>query len=342
MFDCHKEMSSFHGEEVTLTQTQRNEMRERRNNGRTRLESGLERDGHPLPDHHSQGSYAMHTMVQDDDNEYDIDDGAYFKEGDLVDANGNSLTPRQAKDRVRDALVQDKRMANDAEVHRNCVRQPYPQGYHIDIPVYRTIVEADANGRQTEKYELASENTWEVSDAREVTRWFKDHVSKAGDNAKQLRKVVRLTKFYARSRKAWKERTGSGITITRLVCDEFAAVKDRDDQSLRDTWKRIHARLLRSLRVEHPVGETPLAKEGDEKVAFLRDKLKEALNNLLVLDNDPTRGEARAAWDKVFDTDFFCKQPSPSNGGDGGEKKSRFVVVDDRRDQRDDGGRRYG
>ncbi|MGU3779200.1 cyclic GMP-AMP synthase DncV-like nucleotidyltransferase [Burkholderia metallica] len=342
MFDCHKEMSSFHGEEVTLTQTQRNEMRERRNNGRTRLESGLERDGHPLPDHHSQGSYAMHTMVQDDDNEYDIDDGAYFKEGDLADANGNSLTPRQAKDRVRDALAQDKRMANDAEVHRNCVRQPYPQGYHIDIPVYRTIVETDAHGRQTEKYELASENTWEVSDAREVTRWFKDQVSKAGDNAKQLRKVVRLTKFYARSRKAWKERTGSGITITRLVCDEFAAVKDRDDQSLRDTWKRIHARLLRSLRVEHPVGETPLAKEGDEKVAFLRDKLQEALDDLLVLDNDPTRGEARAAWDKVFDTDFFCKQPSPSNGGDGGEKKSRFVVVDDRRDQRDDGGRRYG
>lgn len=335
-------MSSFHGEEVTLTQTQRNEMRERRNNGRTRLESGLERDGHPLPDHHSQGSYAMHTMVQDDDNEYDIDDGAYFKEGDLADANGNSLTPRQAKDRVRDALAQDKRMANDAEVHRNCVRQPYPQGYHIDIPVYRTIVETDAHGRQTEKYELASENTWEVSDAREVTRWFKDQVSKAGDNAKQLRKVVRLTKFYARSRKAWKERTGSGITITRLVCDEFAAVKDRDDQSLRDTWKRIHARLLRSLRVEHPVGETPLAKEGDEKVAFLRDKLQEALDDLLVLDNDPTRGEARAAWDKVFDTDFFCKQPSPSNGGDGGEKKSRFVVVDDRRDQRDDGGRRYG
>ncbi|KVC77259.1 hypothetical protein WI75_17220 [Burkholderia ubonensis] len=335
-------MSSFHGEEVTLTQTQRNEMRERRNNGRTRLESGLERDGHPLPDHHSQGSYAMHTMVQDDDNEYDIDDGAYFKEGDLVDANGNSLTPREAKDRVRDALAQDKRLANDAEVHRNCVRQPYPQGYHIDIPVYRTIVEAGANGKPTEKYELASESAWEVSDAREVTRWFKDQVSKAGDNAKQLRKVVRLTKFYARSRKDWKEKTGSGITISALVCDEFAAVTDRDDQSLRDTWKRIHARLIRSLRVEHPVGETPLAKEGDEKAAFLRDKLKEALDDLLVLDNDPTRGEARAAWDKVFDTDFFCKQPSPSNDGEGGEKKSRFVVVDDRRDQRDDGGRRYG
>jgi hypothetical protein len=342
VFDCHKEISAFHGEEVTLTQAQRNEMRERRNNGRTRLENGLERDGHPLPDHHSQGSYAMHTMVQDDDSEYDIDDGSYFKEGDLVDANGNSLTPQQAKDRVRDALAQDKRMASDAEVHRNCVRQPYPQGYHIDIPVYRTIVETDTNGGKTKKYELASENAWEVSDAQEVTRWFKDQVSNAGENAKQLRKIVRLTKFYARSRKAWKEKTGSGITITRLVCDEFIAVKVRDDQSLRDTWRRVHARLLRSLRVEHPVGDTPLAKEGDEKVAFLRDKLKEALDTLLVLDNDPTRGEARAAWDKVYETNFFCKQPSPSNGGDGGEKKSRFVVVDDRRDQRDDGGRRYG
>ncbi len=341
MFDCHKEMSAFHGEKVTLAQSQRQAMHDRRNSGRTRLEKGLGRDGHPLPDHHSQGSYAMHTMVQDADNEYDIDDGAYFKEGDLVDADGRALTPREAKERVRDALAQDQRMANDAEVHRNCVRQPYPQGYHIDIPVYRTFVDIDSHGGKTTKHELASENAWELSDARKVTRWFQDHVANAGDNAKQLRKVVRLTKFYARSRKDWKERTGSGIMISRLVCDEFVPAKDRDDQSLRDTWEKVHARLKRSLVVEHPVGETPLAKEGDAKAAFLRDKLAEALDTLLVLDDEPTRGEARAAWDETFATSFFSRQPSPSNGGGGGNK-SRVVVSTEALDRRDDGGGRFG
>ncbi|MDO3564159.1 cyclic GMP-AMP synthase DncV-like nucleotidyltransferase [Ralstonia pseudosolanacearum] len=342
MFDCHKEMGAFHGDKVTLKQGQRDKMRERRNSGRIRLDNGLERDGHSVPNHHSQGSYAMHTMVQDDDNEYDIDDGAYFKENDLYDADGDPLTPQQAKGRVRTALAQDGRLKDEAEVHRNCVRQPYPEGYHIDIPVYRTIVGEDEDGGRTETYELASGDCWVVSDAREVTRWFKDQVSKSGDHGKQLRKVVRLTKFYARSRAEWKEKTCSGITITRLVCDEFASVQDRDDQSLRDTWEKIHARLRDALLVEHPVNDTQLAKEGDKKVAFLRDKLGEALDTLAVLDESPTRGEARKAWDDVFNTDYFSKQSSPSNGGENGGSKSRVVVTNAERDQRDDGGRRYG
>ncbi|WP_250463210.1 cyclic GMP-AMP synthase DncV-like nucleotidyltransferase [Caballeronia sp. GAFFF2] len=342
MFDCHNEMDSFHGKKVTLTTPERDEMRARRNNGRIRLNNGLDKNGHPQPDHHSQGSYAMHTMVQDIECEYDIDDGAYFKEKDLNDAQGVALTPSEAKERVRAALAMDGRLASEAEIHNNCVRQLYPQGYHIDIPVYRTRVSKDEAGGRTETYELASGDEWTVSDAREVTRWFKRKVSDFGVDGRQFRKAVRLTKFYARSRHDWKEKTGSGILITCLVCDDFVPVQDRDDQSLRETWVKVLARLRRSLVVAHPVGDTPLAGPDDEKAAYLRDRLAEALATLGIFDGDPTRVEARAAWDEVFDTNFFSGQPTPSSREDGGGSKSRFVVAETIGDKRDDGDGRYG
>jgi hypothetical protein len=137
MFDCSKEMKNFHGDKVTLSTDMRNEMRERRNNGRTRLDKGLERDGHKTPAYFAQGSYAMHTMVQDDAKEFDIDDGAYFSLAALTNADGIELTTTQAKERVRDAIRQDQRLKEPADIHDNCVRQVYPAGYHIDIPVYR-------------------------------------------------------------------------------------------------------------------------------------------------------------------------------------------------------------
>lgn len=87
--DCSSEMSKYHKEKITLKRADQDDMRSRRDAGRTRLETGLRRDGHALPkETASQGSYAMRTMVQDPECDYDIDDGAYFKSDDLKDANG--------------------------------------------------------------------------------------------------------------------------------------------------------------------------------------------------------------------------------------------------------------
>jgi hypothetical protein len=344
MFDCHKDMTAFHNEKVTLTGTDRTEMHDRRNAGRTRLNNGLTRSDHGLPDHHSQGSYAMHTMVQDADCDYDIDDGAYFNREDLQDDNDNDLTPEQAKERVRAAL-EDDRLLYPAKIHNNCVRQPYPQGYHIDIPVYRTIVQRDDEGNRTETYELASSDEWQVSDAREVTRWFKRCVSDLTDEGgRQLRHVVRLTKAFARSRKDWKAKTCSGIILTRLLCDEFAAVPARDDEALRKTWQAISTRLAKSLEVRHPVNDGNLADDGDAAVAFFRDKIDWALGKLAIFDGVCTRAEARKAWDEVFDSNFFGKQPVPTsgNGGNDGGKAAAFKVDETKNDRRNDGGGMYG
>lgn len=311
--DCHKDIKNYHSDEVVLSQIERRDMRERRDNGRIRLENGLTRSGHPWPTMtSSQGSYAMRTMVQDDEYDYDIDDGIYFELEDLVDNDGNNLEPRAARRRIKKALY-DERLAYDAEVKNNCVRQKYPAGYHIDLPVYRIQRSTDMWGKEIIKYELASGDEWIESDARAVTAWFNEKVSQdinSGDtDYSQMRRVVRLIKKIARSRKAWKSKTTSGICITKLVVDHMVNNAGRDDDSLRSTMKAIKAALDITRQIRHPVLNKNLADWDDEKVEFFRTCLSDSLKHLEVLDTyDCTREKALKAWQQVFDTDYFDNQ----------------------------------
>jgi hypothetical protein len=351
VIDCSNEMSAFHADEVTLGKPQQDVMRGRRDNGRTRLEKGLERDDYAPPKMHSQGSYAMRTMAQDPQNDYDIDDGAYFWREDLKDAQGNDLGPLAARERVCKALRQDERLAYNATVKTNCVRQVYPEGYHIDIPVYRITESTDWSGKTTEKYEHASGDSWVASDARAVTRWFNDLVGdlNAGESdGSQMRRITRLTKKFARSRKPWKSQTTTGICMTKLVVDHFVS-HEREDVALRETWKNIHAALQWSSRVDHPVVPgAALAQAGDAKLAFFKDRLGEALKSLEVLDDkECTRKKARRTWDDVFNTSFFSDRPDQDDGntggdGGGGKGRSAFGTVSGGVERRDDGGRRFG
>lgn len=312
--DCNKEMKGYHSDRVNLSNKDQEEMRGRRDNGRTRLRNGLNKADYPLPkEFSSQGSYAMRTMVQDDAYDYDIDDGVYFDKDDLKDKDGNFLGARAARLRVRSAL-KDERLAYDAVIKTNCVRQQYPEGYHIDMPVYRTIRSKDFWGNEVVEYELASGDDWSKSDARKVTRWYSDAVGselKTGQtDTSQLRRITKLTKKMARSRAAWKKKTTSGICISKLVVDHFVACSDRDDDALRSTWRAISWLLLFSQRISHPVyADKNLAEEGDECVVFFRDCLNDALEKLKVLDEyDCTRKKAGEAWDNVFNTDYFSTQ----------------------------------
>ncbi|MGH8160923.1 MAG: cyclic GMP-AMP synthase DncV-like nucleotidyltransferase [Gammaproteobacteria bacterium] len=346
--DCNNEVRKYHSEEVTLSNIDQKMMRERRNAGRTRLNTGLKRDGRPLPcEQESQGSYAMRTMIQDPQSDYDIDDGAYFDKDDLKNANGGYLTPAEARQRVCDALKQDDRLKHDPIVKPNCVRQPYPEGYHIDIPVYRRIRPKDSAGNDVIEFEHASGDEWVRSDARAVTRWYNGRVGelKAGEtDSSQLRRITKLTKKSARRRMEWKSKTTSGICMTKLVVDHFVAKEGRDDKSLHETWKAIRRKLDLSLQVAHPVlAGKNLAETENPEVEFFKEKLIEALKDLEVLDaQDCTRAKARAAWDKVFNTTFFSDQPTEDEAEPAKKSAAPFVVTSADVARRDDGGRRFG
>jgi hypothetical protein len=342
--DCHREMTNFHRDNVTLSNKQQGEMRTRRDAGRTRLKNGLNEAKKPQPKEVcSQGSYQMRTMVQDPGNDYDIDDGAYFASGDLKDGSGAALTPLAARQRVCDALAWDGRLKQEATVKRNCVRQVYAAGYHIDVPVYRIVPIRDENDDPVDHYELASGDEWVHSDARAVTRWFNGKVGELNvgeSDGSQMRRITKLTKKFAR-RANWKNKTTSGICITKLVVDYFKSSDERDDKALRETWKAIDAKLQTSTEIDHPVLPVVLAPANDEEVGFFRNCLSGALKTLKVLDkSDCTRKQAREAWNEVFDTDFFTEQPD--DDGDDQAKESAMQITSTQPARRNDGGGRFG
>ena len=313
MHDCADDVLAYHDDEVTLPQSERTAMRDRRNANRDRLKDGLKKAGKPLPlEFKGQGSYAMKTMTQHPDKDYDIDDGVYFAAADLVGPRGGDMSPLDARQMVRDA-VDDGSFKTKPEVRQNCVRIFYDAGYHVDLPVYRRVTTKDALGQETYHYELAS-SEWKRSDARDVTKWFESENNwQSGDatNGRQLRRISRETKKFAKSRASWSGRILSGFGITKLVTESFRGNVQREDVALYDTMKAVRDRLSLSLVVKHPVtpNETITSGNDDPKAAYLRDRLSEAIESLEPLfSSDCDRETALKCWDKVFNTKFFSER----------------------------------
>jgi hypothetical protein len=313
MFDCSKEVIGFHNDEVTLPQAARDEMRDRRDANRRRVKKGLgqNNDAKPL-EFYRQGSYAMKTMVQHPEKDYDIDDGVYFDKDDLKGAKGADKTALQARQMVRDA-VDDGSFKTPPEARSNCVRVYYDAGYHVDMPVYRRVVTQNFWGGETVRYELASAD-WKRSDARDVTKWFDEENQRQSpdkENGRQLRRICRLIKKYSQSRASWRGSIAGGFMITKLVTECYSPDAAREDQSLYDTMKAIRDRLEWNLVVRHPVTPNDTITKGDKdpKARFLKEKLADALAQLAVLfTSDCTREDALKAWDKVFNTSYFTDQ----------------------------------
>ena len=311
MYNCHDDILAYHNEKVTLPKAEQDEMRHRRDTNRRRLKDGLKREGEPSPtDLRSQGSYAHHTMVQDRQKDYDIDDGVYFHKADLKGPNGGDKTALDAKKMVRKAL-HDDRFNRPPEVRTNCVRVYYDAGYHVDVPVYRIVKTKSVLGVEKVHYELASAD-WKKADPLEVTRWFKrenERQSPDTTNGRQLRRQTRLNKAFARSRESWRPRIARGFTITTLIVNGgYCANVAREDEALYYTMVTVRDRLNRNLEVAHPTVEGDMLTSGpdDSRTKFLRDKLDWAIRELKVLfDPNCTRKQALKAWDRVFDTTFF-------------------------------------
>lgn len=308
MFDCSKDVRAYHDQEVTLPKSEQDAMRDRRNANRTRLRNGLAEADKPAPlEFVKQGSYAMKTMTRDPNNDYDIDDGVYFRKEDLVGDRGAEMTSLQARQMVRDA-VDDGKFKTPPEVRSNCVRVFYEKGYHVDLPVYRRVVTSTAFGEEIH-YELAASSGWKRSDARDVSDWYEDERAKSADGV-QLRRINRDLKKYARSRESWRDSILSGFGISVLTTERFRC-NDREDLALYDTMVAIRDRLNYDLQVAHPVtpGDFITGGPDDARARCFRDKLTEAIDNLQPLfEANCTRERALKCWDKVFATTFFSER----------------------------------
>ena len=176
-----------------------------------------------------QGSVAMSTIVQNENSDYDIDIAVVFNKDDLGDKGAQAT-----RNMVANALRRKTKQFNaEPEVKTSCVRVKYADGYHIDFAVYRRHYDTS---NDCWIYEHAGSD-WSERQLKSLTEWFKTK-NDASDG--KLRKVVRLSKMFYKSRDTWKNMP-SGLLQT-VLCDE----------KLQNTYDRIDELLLYDERNREP------------------------------------------------------------------------------------------
>lgn len=249
-----------------------------------------------------QGSMVMSTIVQNDNKDYDIDVAVVFDKKVLGD-----LGAQATRNIVADALRRKtKQFKAEPEVKTSCVRVQYAEGYHIDFAVFRREWNS---WTQSYKYEHSGAN-WTERDLRGLTEWFKVQNDASHDN---LRKVVRLSKMFCKSRESWKNMP-SGLLQT-VLCDEKLQLSySRIDELFYYTMKGVVDRIEFDRSVSAPVdhGRDLTPRKSDlRKMTNWKNRLKSKLEDLEVLfKDDCSQDDALQAWYGFFNHDYWSEQIS--------------------------------
>ena len=309
MYDANRLLLRFYNEKLRLGREGRIKLAGLRDTNLDRLKSGLEKLG-PIQgatkagfeSRLDQGSYAMHTLNQHPDGDYDIDTAVVF------DAAALPSSALDARKRVADALLQSSSgFLRDPEPRTNAVTVWYSEGHHVDLAIYRET----ADGR----LEHAGPD-WTERDPTAVTDWFKERVEELSPywfidvEPKQLRRIVRFVKRFCASRRSWS--LPGGMITTALVAEVFVPDRLRHDVALRKTLCALRDRLALDQRVASPIDGTQEQTgkpHTDGQVRRLKKRLDEILPKLDVLDESSCgEDDARSAWNAVFRHDFFVAQ----------------------------------
>ncbi len=324
MYDYSKRIEAFWDEKVCLREDSKNKLFNHRKVNRDRLIKRLPEEIEGLSIGESsfkpQGSMAMKTIIQARflDEEYDIDDGLVLWKSDLINAEGNELSAMDVKNKVREAL-KDNRFNRQPRLCTNCVRVFYADGdeekHHVDFPVYRKY--NDGEGKY--ERELASGENWTVSDPTQVTVWFESEVTNRNYNTDgkgtQMRRLVQLLKRFCRSQRNWD--LPNGMKLTMLVSECQPEFSSGLDIAFRNLLKNLKKRLECSkviFNLAHPDNPQITRTLMDDSVCQLLEKIKEALEKLEILDNiDCKQSDASTIWDWVFKSDGFFKKYDENN-----------------------------
>lgn len=306
MFDVSTEFNKFYRNEVVLHSADQHKLREKKDLNVNRLKSGLKEyneekgTNYKICEDRVQGSMAMHTVVQNDEKDYDIDVAIVFEKENL-----GEIGARAARNLVANALRRKAgQFAEEPEVKTSCVRIKYQDGYHVDFAVYRRYRETP-NGEY--QYEHAGAE-WTKRGIRAVEDWFREETAIKGDD---LRKMVRLSKMFCRSRDTWVMPSG---LLQTVLCDEQLDEHDRIDEQFYGTIERIVNRLEVSLEVNAPVDNGRLLTSRDADLTRMRNwknRLSTQLEKLSILfDDDCTYAQALDAWSGFFQHDYWTSLAS--------------------------------
>lgn len=304
MYDTSKQFEKFIKDYVVLQGDKQQELRNIKNKNLERLKNGLvqyNKDNNTryvYAESIIQGSMAMNTIVQNDSNDYDIDVAIVFDKETIGDMGAYS-----ARRLVRDALKYTMgQFKDEPDLKTNCVRVKYSGGYHIDFAIYRRFIEV---GNTEYTYEHSGGNNWTRRDPKAITLWFQSEVK---DKGLELRKVVRLSKMFCKSRNGWVNMPGG--LLQSVVCDEVFVIGDnRIDEIFYNTIVSIRNRLQATIEVYNPTDMSISllsAKNHYDKMNNWLSRLSDNINKLDVLFRDDcNQKEAYKAWNSFFNHNFW-------------------------------------
>lgn len=311
MYDLSSKFASFYNDSVVLSQAKQTNLHSKKDLNIQRLKDGLKEyneennTSYSIADTCVQGSVAMSTVVQNEDGDYDIDVAVVFDKSTLGDKGAQAT-----RNMVANALQRKTKQFNaEPEVKTSCVRIKYSDGYHIDFAIYRRHYDTE-NKRWI--YEHAG-TTWTERELIDLTKWFTEQNKASNGN---LRKVVRLSKMFCKSRDTWKNMP-SGLLQTVLCDEKLQDSYDRIDELFYYTMKEIVVRLETDVSVAAPVdnGRNLTPRQIDtQKMTNWKNRLKSKLEDLDVLfKGDCTKEDALQAWYGFFNHDFWNEQLSESS-----------------------------
>lgn len=308
MYDLSSKFNTFYDSYVVLSQAEQTNLHSKKDLNIQRLKDGLQeyneenKTSYSIVETCVQGSVAMSTVVQNEDGDYDIDVAVVFDKSALGDKGAQST-----RNLVANALKRKTKQFNaEPEVKTSCVRIKYADGYHIDFAVYRRYYDL---WNDCWVYEHAGSD-WTKRDLRGLNEWFKTQ----NDNSEgKLRKVVRLSKMFCKSRKSWKNMP-SGLLQTVLCDEKLQESYERIDELFYYTMKEIVNRLETNTSVSAPVDDgrdlTPRNLD-TQRMTNWKNRLKSKLEDLDILfKDDCSKADALQAWYGFFNHDYWNEQIS--------------------------------
>ncbi|PIV64641.1 MAG: hypothetical protein CO162_00945 [bacterium (Candidatus Ratteibacteria) CG_4_9_14_3_um_filter_41_21] len=301
MANCHDLFQKFY-DEVKLTPSKEDSLKTAREAIREKIRNYFKntmKENHPK--FYGQGSYAMSTIINPLDGEYDIDDGIYLQNLDL-----NKLkwpVPETVHNWIYNAV---KGHTNENPIDkRTCVRVIYSGQYHVDLPIYGMF----SNVPYLAEREEAG---WHVSDPRAVTDWFKNEVK---DKGEQLRKVVRYLKAWKDNKSKLRE-LPSGLVLTILAVNNYEK-SDRDDGSFAGTVRNIYNQMLSSSTILNPVDSSEHLSDRitESQMENFKVKLSTLLSNASEALKEDSKEKACRKWKKEFGDRFPKCEDLKENGG---------------------------
>ncbi|PFM75233.1 hypothetical protein COJ46_22025 [Bacillus sp. AFS077874] len=254
-----------------------------------------------------QGSYMMNTTIKPIEGEYDIDDGVY-----LAHLAGEKEENWPAVSTVHNWILKavDGHTTTPPVDKNTCVRVIYKNDYHVDIPIYIKVDDA-------EHPKLAHKTKgWVDSDPKLLTNWFNCEVTEKG---LQLKRIVRYFKAWKDSKKG-SDKFPSGMIFTILAANHFVeGYEDDDDAAFVATAKAIYDALNSSFSLTRPVfPEEELFDGWSEGIqtTFLSKLSTLIINGQKALEKDDKK-EVADIWRKLFG-DRFPEYTSPEERVDKG------------------------